>query len=137
MVVGKETNCRREDCFLVPGAHRRHCGATPRWQTRSLASTLPELKHSPSPHLQDSLGGGIQVHNNRTRADDDDAVSNTIDGPGDVARVLSEVLEVDLGANRLLQMRDQGAHQLHALSCIERDRTLWRRYRNMSASDRR
>ena len=94
-----------------------------------VASTLPERIHSPSPHLQDSLGGGIQVHNNRTRADDDDAVPNTVDGPGDVTRALSEVLEVTLGAKRLLQVRDQGTHQLHALSCIERDRALWCRYK--------
>jgi hypothetical protein len=42
------------------------------------------------------------MDNNRTWADDGDAVSNTVDGPGDVTRALSEVLEVTLGAKRLL-----------------------------------
>jgi hypothetical protein len=77
--------------------------------------------------FEDSLGGGIQVDNNRTCAHDGDAVSNTVDGPGDVTRALSEVLEVALGAKRLLQVRDQGTRQLHALSRVERDRALWRR----------
>ena len=51
--------------------------------------------------FEDSLGGGIQMYNNRTCADDDDAVSNTVDGPSDVTRVLSEVLDVNLGTKRL------------------------------------
>jgi ketosteroid isomerase-like protein len=42
------------------------------------------------------------MDNNRTWADDGEAVSNTVDGPGDVTRALREVLEVTVKLNRLL-----------------------------------
>jgi AcrR family transcriptional regulator len=46
--------------------------------------------------FQDSLGGGIQMHNDRTCADDDDAVANTVDGP----EVLVAIAERAVDENR-------------------------------------
>ena len=69
---------------------------------------------------QDALGCGIQLQHPITRADDHDSMPNQLQRLGKIAAAITQGGKPVLDAQRLLQVRDQPAHQPHPISGVER-----------------